>query len=255
MDPPVVAVVGSRGDTAHRAGRARRRLRQLGGVGRGTWTAVDGIPNAAGSTFASVASRGTGFVAVGGTPRSGQTGHAAAWTSADGRTWTAAGDDPSFDDRLMLAVAGGPSGFMAVGSRCAAGECGNNAAWTSVDGLTWHAATIMAPVEGYEPFTLTVAAGGQGWVAGGLRYGQASDPTPPGVWTTVDGSTWTPGTFADPTDWTQSSGTIAGLVTKGSRIVAVGSVTPPRGTGQRSGSRPMRRPGPARPTVSHSPTV
>ena len=208
-------------------------------AGGGSWAAVPQIPDAAGASFASVAAGPDRFVVVGATPRSGQVGHAAAWASTDGRTWTAAADDPAFDERQMLAVAGGRAGFAAVGLTCDPQECGKNAMWTSTDGQTWQAAAAIPVASGLTAHSATIVAGGPGWIVGGYSYPGGNEPWPAGVWTTVDGSSWTASTVADPGTGPADvgggdppargtvGGVIAGFALSDARMVAVGSVTTP----------------------------
>ena len=141
----------------------------------GSWAAVPQIPGAAGASFASVAAGPDRFVVVGATPRSGQLGHAAAWSSTDGRTWTAATDDHAFDQHQMVAVASGPAGFAAAGLTCNTQECGESAAWTSTDGQTWRAAAEIPPAGGLTAHTSSIAAGGPGWIVGATPFPGAMD--------------------------------------------------------------------------------
>ena len=164
----------------------------------GSWTAVSDIPGAAGASFASIAAGPDRFVVVGATPRSGQLGHAAAWTSTDGRTWTAAADDPAFDQHQMVAVASGKPGFAAVGLTCNTQECGESAAWTSTDGQTWRAAAAIPAAGGLTAHSSAIVAGGPGWIVGGYSFPGGDGPSPAGVWTTADGSSWTASTVSDP---------------------------------------------------------
>ena len=163
----------------------------------GSWTAVSDIPGAAGASFASIAAGPDRFVVVGATPRSGQLGHAAAWTSTDGRTWTAATDDPAFDQHQMVAVASGTPGFAAVGLTCNTQECGESAAWTSTDGQTWRAAAAIPAAGGLTAHSSAIVAGGPGWIVGGYSFPGGDGPSPAGVWTTADGSSWTASTVSD----------------------------------------------------------
>ena len=192
------------------------------------WSAVNGIPGVAGASFAGIVANGGTLVVVGGIPRSSEVGHAAAWRSTDGHTWTQAPDDAIFSQRQMLGVAAGRSGVMAVGSVCAVGECSGSAVWTSPDALTWHEAAPMPIVGGFTPFTLTVAAGSDRWLVGGTAYGlAANDPRVPGIWTTVDGTSWTAATI--PALGEGMSGTVAGFARSATTTVAVGSITTPNG--------------------------
>ena len=198
----------------------------------GSWTAVSDIPGAAGASFAFDRRRTRPIRRGGATPRSGQLGHAAAWTSTDGRTWTAAADEAAFDQHQMVAVASGKPGFAAVGLTCNTQECSASAAWTSTDGQTWRAAAAIPAAGGMTAHSSAIVAGGPGWVVGGYSFPSGDGPSPVGVWTTTDGSSWTASTVSDPaaggggeaalgTD----GGVIAAFASNDARMVAVGSVT------------------------------
>ncbi len=194
------------------------------------WAPASALPGAAGATLNAVTTGSADtslFVAGGTAPVSGETGHAAAWSSTDGKTWTQAPDIPSFSQAQFLAVAPGPSGFMAVGASCANGECGGQMAWTSIDGHTWLQGQGIASAPGIIPQTRTVIADGSGWIVGGLWFTGAADNHPPAIWTTTDGATWTAATLPDATDASGAallSGVVTGVATSAARKVAVGSV-------------------------------
>ena len=194
------------------------------------WTPAPALPGAAGATLNAVTTGSADtslFVAGGTTPVSGETGHAAAWSSTDGKTWIQAPDIPSFSQAQFLAVAPGPSGFMAVGASCANGECGGQMAWTSIDGHTWLQSQGIASAPGIIPQSRTVTADGSGWIVGGTWFTGAADNHPPAIWTTTDGATWTAATLPDATDASGAallSGVVTGVATSSTRKVAVGSV-------------------------------
>ena len=197
------------------------------GVG---WTAIPSVENGTGASVAAVATDGTRFVAVGEVPESGNTNHAGAWYSTDGRTWAAASDQASFSERVMLSVARGPGGYMAVGNGCAAGECGGNAVWLSTDGTAWQEAAGIGPVHGIELVSVTVVAGGPGWLAGGYDLlPEATDVRPAAIWASQDGSSWVEAAVPADSDGTKLAGGVDGFALAGSRILAVGSVSPAGG--------------------------
>ena len=154
-----------------------------------------------------------------------------------GRTWTAATDDHAFDQHQMVAVASGPAGSAAAGLTGNTEERGESATWTSTDGQTWRAAAEIPPAGGLTAHTSSIAAGGPGWIVGGYLFPSGDGPSPAGVWTTADGSSWTASTFADPAagpDQVGGSnpsasgtdgGVIAGIAVNEARMAAVGPVT------------------------------
>jgi hypothetical protein len=195
-----------------------------GGQAADSWTSVDSVPGTVGATYLGVTAGQAGFVAVGSVPREGEPSHVGAWTSPDGRAWTPAADDPSFSDHVMDAVASGPAGYFAVGLSCS-GECGGGAAWTSTDGKSWQLAAAIESTAAATPHLLSVAAGGPGWIVGGSTFGQTSSASDyAAAWVTVDGSSWTAATVK-----LGGGGSIGGLASNGSLIVAVGAVTPTSG--------------------------
>lgn len=188
-----------------------------------SWTPVSGFPDAAGSTLNGVTAGPASFVAVGQAPASGESNHAAAWTSADGKVWTRATDDPSFSLHFMTAVASGPQGFMAVGGSCANGECFNAAVWASSDGSSWHPTPPLPVGSGGTAVSRTVVASGSAWFVGGYTN-EAADAQPPSIWATADGSSWTEATVELSPGDVGEQAVVAGIVVAGGTDVAVGSV-------------------------------
>ena len=186
-----------------------------------SWTSVSGFPDADGASLGGVAAGSASFVAVGQVAFSGETNHAAVWTSADGKTWTRAEDDPSFSMHLMNGAASGPSSWMAVGGSCGNGECFPETVWTSADGRTWHEAAPLPVEQTYYAVSHTAVAGGPGWIVGGWRVGDDPNDALPAAWTTVDGSSWTEATIELPTG-SSIGGSVAGLAVNAGTDVAVG---------------------------------
>jgi hypothetical protein len=216
MRPPTIAARGT-------AAVVIALLAACSGSSGTSWTPVPGFPDAGGSTLGGVAAGSASFVAVGQAPASGETNHAAVWTSADGKAWTRVADDPSFSMRLMNGVAAGPSGWMAVGGSCGNGECFDESVWTSADGQTWHPAALL-PVEArYYGVSHVVVAGGPGWIVGGWLVGGDPNDRRPGIWTTADGSSWIEATVTLPSDGSLH-GSLSGLAVGSGTDVAVGLV-------------------------------
>ena len=134
-----------------------------------------------------VIAEGRGFVAVG---QANQ--RAAAWTSIDGLTWERADVEeatPRNSGRsTILDVALGRGGFVGVGFE--QGRRGSRAAvWTAGDGRRWkrvpHQSAFGTGVMN------AVAAGGPGFVAGGLAdYDHDPDTANAALWTSRDGQEW-----------------------------------------------------------------
>ena len=159
------------------------------------WTSSDGrtwsrVPHdetvfgESGSRMLSVTAGGPGLVAVGSDDRLG----VAVWTSPDGLTWSRVPhDDAVFGgerDVFMMDVAAAGPGLVAVG-----GVGGLAAIWTSADGLIWSRVPHDDDLFGVESsWIVSVTAGGPGVVAVGTVT-EASNQSA-GVWTSVDGVTW-----------------------------------------------------------------
>jgi hypothetical protein len=154
-----------------------------------TWTRAPYVPH--GETFStgermeSVTLGGPGLVAVG----------TSVWTSVDGIAWTwrdagLTSHDTSFstgsDWQLMTSVTAGGPGLVAVGVNWGSG---GGAVWTSVDGITWSRVPRDEAVFG-AGITTSVTAGGPGLVAVGRVWSIPDEDTDAGVWTSVDGTTW-----------------------------------------------------------------
>jgi hypothetical protein len=118
---------------------------------------------------------------------------------------------------------------MAIGNGCANGECGGNAVWLSPDGTTWAEGGGIGPVAGIELVSVTVAAGGPGWLVGGYDLTEATDTRPAAIWTSPDGLSWVEATVPAEAGGARLAGGVDGIAVMGSEIVAVGSVSPLEG--------------------------
>jgi hypothetical protein len=168
-----------------------------------------------------VARSGGGFAAIGYVPPDW---HPTAWTSDDGATWTLRPvEDTGFTFPTALARGQG-------GTLVAVGRSGSKpVAWTSPDGLTWarHEVPVLSTDGAAERMT-SIAAGPTGYVAGGSVGPELFDRHAR-VWTSSDGTAWTPVTddaaaFAD-AEVRSITATDAGFVAVG----VVGSVQHPTG--------------------------
>jgi hypothetical protein len=164
-----------------------------------------------------VAANGASLVAVG---MSFPPAYAAAWLSSDGVIWSQAPGLDAPEESLMTAVAVSPGRIVAVGGIAALA-----AAWTSASGHAWSSATVTPPpITGQARMAAVVAWRG-GYVAGG-----DVEPTPSEhhavLWTSLDGTTWTP----LPDEAAFDGGSVASLAAGPSRLVAVGSVLDPSGS-------------------------
>ena len=202
------------------------------------WTSVDGliwsrVPHDeavfGGGWINSVIVAGPGLVAVGsvnsGDEPSDTGGDAAVWTSVDGITWSRVPhDDAVFggaDKQWMDEVIVGGPGLVAVGTE-GKGWWEHNfgliaAVWTSVDGIEWsrvaHDDAVFGRLD-YESDPpprqgmISVTAGGPGLVAVGIG----------GVWTSVDGITW-----SRASEFMAGSAVMSSVIDAGPALVAVGS--------------------------------
>lgn len=153
-----------------------------------TWTEAAAVPRwetSGGERMESVTLGGPGLVAVG----------TSVWTSVDGITWTLrdaglTSHDTSAstgsDWQMMKSVTAGGPGLVAVGINWGSG---GGAVWTSVDGITWSRVPRDQAVFG-NSITTSVTAGGPGLVAVGRVWSIPDEDTDAGVWTSVDGTTW-----------------------------------------------------------------
>jgi hypothetical protein len=187
------------------------------------WTSAT-VPDGDGASIAGVAAGSASIVAVGQVAVAGESNHAAIWVSPDGKAWTRATDDPSFSLSQMAGVAASASGYMAVGGACSSGECFAAQVWASSDGHAWHAVPAVPVESGSSAVTGAVAAGGAGWMVGGLTFGSDPNDTAPSIWTTPDGSTWTHATVPLPPADSSLGGSVGGLASNGGTQIAVGAV-------------------------------
>jgi hypothetical protein len=112
-----------------------------------------------------------------------------AWVSADGRTWQRVAEP--FDGSRGTDVVARDHGFLLAGAGTArVGEETRAAFWTSPDGRAWSAAAAHDTFANSEPSAIARSADGR-IVAGGLGI----TPTGwirPALWTSSDGTTWSP---------------------------------------------------------------
>ena len=161
-----------------------------------------------------VTAAGPGLVAVGrGTPEGefGSPGDAAVWTSSDGVTWSRVEHDPAvFGDIRLSEVAAFGSGVVAVGRDWGAEiPEGHTVVLLSDDGLSWRRVPDDPALVGVN--FLDVTAGGPGLVAVGFPLVEPFDRT---VWTSADGTRWTPNSMG-------AVGCPAAVTNAGSLLVAV----------------------------------
>ena len=177
-----------------------------------------------GAEMLSIATNGSGFVAVGvtgdgvGDWRGDR--NAAAWTSLDGVAWSRVPHDPDVfgdagEQEMLDATVGGP-GYVAVGYRF--DEPGKSGVypgvWVSPDGVTWSTASDdPESFGGMDGAMSSVTVGGPGLVAVGQTRGGAA------VWTSEDGITWT--SVVD-TEMVFDGGDMVAVTESGSVLVAVG---------------------------------
>lgn len=136
----------------------------------------------AGDRLEAVAASELGFVAVG-VHDEHALDDALIWFSADGLRWELVGDAPLLLGGSLVDVAAGPDGFVAVGTDRVRDAEPDGLILTSPDGRHWRRADaplVFADV-------LWVAAGADGWLAGGAE----ADNDPAGLlWRSGDGATW-----------------------------------------------------------------
>ena len=154
-------------------------------VGSSVWISTDGsvwqalpVDPIAGEARA-ITEGGPGLVAVG----SFVDGTAGVWSSGDGITWVRI---PTIGQAEMHDVIAGGPGLIAVGS-----FRGAPAIWTSPDGVRWsrvlHDPDVFGRGVDVEGEILSIAPGGPGYVAV-----SAMGDTGLGVWTSIDGTSWSP---------------------------------------------------------------
>ncbi len=193
------------------------------GGGGGGWTAVANLPAATGAIVASVATDAKAYVAVGQVPMTGEAAHAAVWTLTDGKTWNAVPDQPGFSQREFTVVAHGSAGYLAVAQECGAGECIPNVIWRSGDGSTWTEAGSIGPFGSIQPMPVALAAGGPGWLGGGWEVDESEiTNVQAAFWTSSDGTSWAEAHVADAAGDTLTGGSVSGIATFGSQLVAAG---------------------------------
>ncbi|HEX7473126.1 MAG TPA: hypothetical protein VF323_08580, partial [Candidatus Limnocylindrales bacterium] len=147
------------------------------------WLAATHVPAAGDGIVTAIAAVGRGFVAVGSDAAAMK---ARAWTSPDGRDW-------AVSPPIAIGAAGATAAAMSSlgvgqGGLVAAGWVSGPArlmamAWRSLDGgLTWQPSVVDG--SGSRARVFSVAAGGPGWVATGIRDAAAA------LWVSPDGVAW-----------------------------------------------------------------
>ena len=111
--------------------------------------------------------------------------HAAAWVSRDGDAWRRVASLPAPEASIIsAAVTAGSGAVLAVG------ESGGAAAvWRSRGGIAWTLATLPAPAGGATEWLTSVAAFGDGYVAGGYEELPTAQLTA-SFWRSADGVSW-----------------------------------------------------------------
>lgn len=148
------------------------------------WVAATDVPSADDGIVTAIAAVGDGFVAVG-TDATGT--EPRAWASVDGRGWSVS---PTIGRgavgatmAAMTSVAVGVDGTIVAGGFADIPAQRLAIAWTSRDGgSTWRAAVVDG--SGSRAQVQSVARGGPGWVATGIRDAGAS------FWLSRDGRVW-----------------------------------------------------------------
>jgi hypothetical protein len=137
----------------------------------------------------------------------------AIWRTADGRAWERVSGRAGFEDAGVGSLARGVDGsYLAAGTTCHF-ECGGARLWKSRDGLEWVEVTVGVP----QTWWIEMFAAGTGWIVSGTT----TDPTPPTLWSSVDGTTWVPATGLGRED-----ALVRGVVTLPTKLVAYGSSYP-----------------------------
>ena len=133
----------------------------------------------------------TGFVAAGRVwPAGGSITGSLALTSRDGRTWTStplpiAADRVALVDRLLQ----GSGGFLATGTDY--GLPGTTLWWRSADGHAWQALAGYPPLGTCAPDVCLGTEPDGDLGADGTRIVAYRGGSDPGVWTSIDGGSWT----------------------------------------------------------------
>jgi hypothetical protein len=133
----------------------------------------------------------SGFVAAGRVwPAGGSITGSLALTSRDGRTWTST-PLPVAADRVALVegLLQGAGGFLATGSDY--GLPGTSLWWRSADGHAWQALAGYPPLGTCAPDICLGTEPDGDLGADGTRMVTYRGGTDPGVWTSVDGGSWT----------------------------------------------------------------
>lgn len=140
---------------------------------------------------------------------------AVAFSSADGARWVPLAGFTGATGSTAIAVASNGPRTVIVGS-----DASGAAAWASSGGA-WSAATGQADLRvPYAAGAMTsVAALGDGFVAGGYRDDPLHVTASAAAWRSTDGLTWR----ADPAVATFAGGRIWGLAVRGGTIIAVGT--------------------------------
>jgi hypothetical protein len=201
---PALVAVGSYDDGTPLGGGAAWRSED--GL---VWQRASEVPASGRATMEAVALGMAGFVAVG-FRDDGARIRPAAWLSADGDVWEFV-EDADFVRGQMSAVAANALGYVALGFDA---ETEEGLAWLSRDGLDWSAA-IPVPSFGIQPSINHVVAIGDGFVA----HGFTALSERAALWTSFDGREWERVAGLP----TSPNSNINGLVSSGTRLVAVGA--------------------------------
>lgn len=149
-----------------------------------TWVAATHVPSADDGIVTAVVAVGRGFIAVGSDATSKKP---QAWTSTDGRQWALSAEikrgAAGATAAAMTSVAIGPNGTVVAGGFADSPGQRLAIAWISRDGgATWDAAVVDGA--GARAQVQSVAPGGPGWVATGIRDAAAA------FWLSRDGLAW-----------------------------------------------------------------
>jgi len=144
-------------------------------------------------------------------------------TSANGITWQPASGSIAQDlaNVVSISTAAGPAGYVIASSELQAGGGHATAVHWSPNLTSWTEAHDVNLANG-SAAVLAVAAGPDGFVSAGSRYGM------PVVWTSTDGRAWT--TRELPVAADVSQGQVDEVAISGNRVVAMGTETTKAGT-------------------------
>ena len=171
-----------------------------------SWTRVPDSPVLTAMAAVAITDGPAGLVAVGGSrpPGSGSAdailaalpagaGHAAVWTSRDGRSWAKVDDQAVFAQGAMADVVAGGPGYVALGGDDCSTLCPQPGPliWTSIDGQKWRFVDprSMQPTGPGIGYALATGPGGVIEAGGFGDDGHGSSVSV--AWRSVDGVHWT----------------------------------------------------------------